>query len=132
MREVAGAAVAVAPDGALSVDPSEAVETVVSRFVDPWMRFFLRYDPSPALRELRVPVLALLGSLDVQASAAVNAPAIESALAENPNSTVIALDNLNHLFQTARTGAISEYESLNEPFADEVIDLIARWINDKV
>jgi hypothetical protein len=50
---------------------------------------------------------------------------------KNPDATVITLAELNHLFQRAETGAISEYESLNETFAPEAIDLIAKWINNR-
>ncbi len=32
----------------------------------PWFRFFLAYEPAPSLREMRIPVLALNGSLDLQ------------------------------------------------------------------
>ena len=30
---------------------------------------------------------------------------------------------------TANTGAVSEYESLDDPFAHEAIELIADWIS---
>lgn len=57
-------------------------EPFVVAFTDPWMRFFLAYDPAPALTDLGVPVLALIGSLDVQVSAEENIPALEAALAD--------------------------------------------------
>ncbi len=34
--------------------------------LSPWLRYFLTYDPTTALREVRCPVLAINGSLDLQ------------------------------------------------------------------
>ena len=45
------------------------VEAAVNTMVSPWYRWFLRYDPAPALRATRVPVLALNGGLDLQVPA---------------------------------------------------------------
>jgi pimeloyl-ACP methyl ester carboxylesterase len=109
------------------LDPS-LVDTFVEVFADPWMRFFLAYDPAPALTALDVPVLALIGSLDLQVSAEENIPALEDALAENPAATVRELDGLNHLLQTATTGAVSEYAQIEETFAPAAIDVVATWI----
>ena len=36
------------------------------------MRYFVRYDPAPTLRKVRVPVLALNGTLDLQVPYAQN------------------------------------------------------------
>ena len=128
MREVADAAIASAPPGAVPDDASGVVEATIAAFTDPWMRFFLAYDPAPALADLQQPVLVLFGGLDVQVAADVNASAAEAALANNPDASVAILDGLNHLFQPATTGALSEYGTLGQPFPAETITLIADWI----
>jgi len=51
----------------------------------PWIRFFLSYDPAPALRKVTCPVLALNGEKDVQVPPKVNLPAIRRALEEGGN-----------------------------------------------
>lgn len=132
VRAITEAAFAAPPPGVVPTDPSELsdqIEQNVFVFALPWMRYFIGYDPAPALRELSVPVLAVQGSMDVQAVADVNIPATEQALADNPDATVVVLDGLNHIFQEANTGAVSEYESLDDPFADEAIELVADWIS---
>jgi pimeloyl-ACP methyl ester carboxylesterase len=132
VRAITEAAFAAPPPGVVPTDPSELsdqIEQNVFVFALPWMRYFIGYDPAPALRDLSVPVLAVQGSLDVQAVADVNIPATEQALADNPDATVVVLDGLNHIYQEANTGAVSEYESLDDPFADEAIELIADWIS---
>ncbi len=109
------------------LDPS-LTEQFVAAFTDPWMRFFLAYDPAPALNDLDVPALALIGSLDLQVSAEENIPALETALSANSEATVSELEGLNHLFQTAETGAVSEYGRIEETFSPAALDLITNWI----
>ena len=100
------------------------------QFESPWMRFFATYDPAPALRRVRVPVLALNGSLDLQVLASLNLPILRQALAEagNARSLVSELPGLNHLFQHAMTGAPAEYGAITETIAPEVLSQITGWI----
>ena len=128
IRAIVSAALENPPaDVAQTVDPS-MTEQFVTAFTDPWMRYFLAYDPAPALEDLDIPALALIGSLDVQVSAEENIPALESAFDANGRATVSELEGLNHLFQKAETGAVSEYARIEETFSAEAIDLITAWI----
>jgi hypothetical protein len=96
----------------------------------PWFRYFLGYDPRPALRRLTVPTLALNGSLDVQVPAKENLAAIDSALraAGNRDYRVQELPQLNHLFQTARTGSPGEYATIDETMSPAALEAVASWI----
>ncbi|HEX2208188.1 MAG TPA: alpha/beta fold hydrolase [Longimicrobium sp.] len=98
----------------------------------PWWRFFLRYDPAATLRRVRVPVLALNGSLDVQVIADENLAGIRQALTGNPDATVEKMEGLNHLFQTARTGGPAEYGQIEETIAPAVLQRIGDWILERV
>jgi uncharacterized protein len=100
----------------------------------PWLRFFLTHDPREVLREVRVPVLALNGELDLQVPSAENLREIEAALEEagNPDVTVRELPGLNHLFQTARTGSPAEYGEIEETMSPEAMEAVARWILERV
>ena len=44
----------------------EAVNAAVKQLTSPWFRFFVAYDPIPALEKVTCPVLALDGSKDLQ------------------------------------------------------------------
>ena len=128
IRTIVSAALENPPVGATeTLDPS-MTEQFVTAFTDPWMRYFLAYHPAPALEDLDIPALALIGGLDVQVSAEENIPALESALDANGDATVSELEGLNHLFQNAETGAVSEYARIEETFSLEAIDLITAWI----
>jgi pimeloyl-ACP methyl ester carboxylesterase len=96
----------------------------------PWFRYFISYDPAPALRMVKCPVLAINGSLDLQVPPAQNLPAIRKALEEagNKHVEVDELPGLNHLFQTAKTGAPSEYAQIEETISPVALDKMASWI----
>lgn len=128
IREVMEAAAADVPLGYEQLMSDAAIEETASAFTDPWLRYFLAYNPQPALEALAIPVLALIGDLDLQVSAEFNIPALEAALAGNSDATVTELDGLNHLFQTATTGAISEYGKIEETFAPAAMELVSDWI----
>jgi hypothetical protein len=82
------------------------------------------------LRQLRIPVLALLAERDLQVPAAGNAAGIESALrsAGNRDFVVRVMPGLNHLFQHAATGLVSEYSEIEETISPEVLEIVAGWI----
>lgn len=107
-----------------------AIETQANLMVSPWFRFFLTYDPRSALMKVRCPVLAINGEKDLQVPAKENLDAIRLALEAggNKDHTVLALPKLNHLFQTCRTGAISEYAQIEETMAPVAMDTISKWI----
>ena len=90
---------------------------------------FLKSDPAASIRSVRAPVLALFGEKDVQVAAGENQKEILKALTEGGNSKVQAsiLPGLNHLFQTAQTGAIGEYGTIEETFAPAALEMIGNW-----
>ena len=135
LREVVVEQLAASPETAqLS---GEALETAVSAAIEsnlsPWFRFFIRYDPRPALGGLAVPTLALFGGKDTQVDANQNQSAMEAALAASGNQdvTIRRFADMNHLFQTARTGSPAEYARIEETMAPEVLGLIGSWIAER-
>lgn len=108
----------------------EAIEQGIRISTTPWFRSLVRIDPADYLREIRVPVLALFGGRDVQVAAEENAEALRRALAAAGNSDVDVriLPGLNHLFQTAGTGGVEEYGTIEETVAPAVLDAIGGWI----
>jgi uncharacterized protein len=108
-------------------------EALVKQFksmTNAWFRNFVTYDPRPVLKQVRCPVLAVIGSLDLQVPARQNLPAISEALKAggNKDHTVLELAGLNHLLQTARTGSPLEYAQIEETMSPKALELIADWI----
>lgn len=108
--------------------PAGRAQMMVKGLATPWMHFFLRHEPAAALHALRQPVLVLNGELDMQVPSEMDLSAIRIALTGNPRALVKELPKLNHLFQTARTGAGAEYGVIEETMAPLALDTISDWI----
>ncbi|HEY1124639.1 MAG TPA: alpha/beta fold hydrolase [Sphingobium sp.] len=104
-------------------------QLILAQVGNPWFRYFLQYDPAPNLRAIKVPVLALNGSLDRQVPPKENLAAIKAALKDNKDVTIVELPGLNHLFQTAKTGGVGEYDRIEETVAPVALEQMASWIN---
>lgn len=109
-------------------------EKAFLRMANPWMIAFLNYDPRPALRKVRCPVLALNGELDLQVTVKENLSAIGDALKAGNNARVklVELPGLNHLFQHSKTGDPGEYGNIEETFAIEAMNIMADWIKNEI
>ena len=109
----------------------QEVEDGISQMTSPWMRFFLFYDPATALAQVTCPVLALNGTKDLQVDANQNLSAIEAVKSSTGNDiTIVKLEGLNHLFQPAITGAISEYSQIETTFDPEALQIMGEWIKE--
>ncbi|MEJ6010359.1 alpha/beta hydrolase family protein [Novosphingobium aquae] len=112
--------------------PADAPASILTaRLGGPWFRYFLNYDPVPNLARITVPVLAINGALDRQVPAGDNLAAIRKATAANKDVTIVELPGLNHLFQTAKTGGIGEYQMIEESFAPAALDLMTAWLQKR-
>jgi uncharacterized protein len=114
-------------------DKAEAkknADQVIGQIANPWFAAFLALDPAAYLARVRVPVLSLNGTKDLQVPADANLVAIEAALksAGNTRYRLLKLDGLNHLFQHATTGLLAEYGQITETFAPEALSAIRDWI----
>lgn len=108
--------------------PPEAIGPQIDAFASPYMRKILAYDPAPILSQMKMPVLAITGSKDLQVPPGMNLPAMKTIMKENKDLTTVEVPDLNHMFQTAKTGSPSEYAEIEETFAPAALDIIADWM----
>jgi hypothetical protein len=96
----------------------------------PWVKFFIKHDPTQDWEKVKCPVLALNGTKDTQVDANLHLPVIEKALktAKNKHYKIIKLEGLNHLFQHANTGLLDEYAKIKEDFAPEALQIMGNWL----
>lgn len=90
----------------------------------PWLDCFLTINPELLLAKVKCPTLALNGDKDTQVNATRNLATIGTQVAQ---AEVHTLPGLNHLFQHAQNGDTSEYGSLTETIASEVLDMIVEF-----
>jgi pimeloyl-ACP methyl ester carboxylesterase len=111
----------------------KAVQAQVDTLNSPWYKFFISYDPAPALTKLKIPVLALFGGKDLQVAAAPNEQAVKAALAQGGNTrgTTKVYPDANHLFQPATTGSVDEYAKL-KTFVPGLLDDMVAWIKGTI
>ena len=91
------------------------------------MRHFLSLDVSKDLGKITCPVLALNGKKDLQVDCEANLGTIAKNV-KSPHE-IAAFDDLNHLFQHCQTGAVTEYQQIEETISPEVLKKITEWIN---
>ncbi|HET7871013.1 MAG TPA: prolyl oligopeptidase family serine peptidase, partial [Terriglobales bacterium] len=110
--------------------PEGQAGAAIQRLNSHWMRYFVQYDPAPALRKVKCPVLVINGEKDLQVPPAQNLPVIRKALEEGGNKhfEVVELPGLNHLFQTAKTGSPNEYAQIEETMSPVALEKIATWL----
>jgi dienelactone hydrolase len=110
--------------------PEAQAAMQIRQATSPWFRYFLTYDPAIALQKVKCPVLALIGGKDLQVPASQNLEPIRKALAAggNHHADVEELPGLNHLFQTAKTGSLTEYGKIEETIAPLALTKISSWV----
>jgi pimeloyl-ACP methyl ester carboxylesterase len=135
LREILNeAAKGMTADEKAKIGFSEAmIDTQIKQVLTPWFRYFIAYDPAVELNRLHCPVLALWGEKDLQVPPKENMPLVEQALrkAGNEKAVLKVLPGLNHLFQTANTGSVSEYVQIEETFSPAALTVIGDWIAER-
>ena len=101
-------------------------EAFIGSLLSPGLRSLLAYDPAADVEALRTPTLALFGGKDFQVPADLNADALQAL--DGRDVTVVIVEDANHLFQTAETGALGEYGQIEETIAPETLQMVVSWI----
>ncbi len=110
--------------------PENQKTALVNQLSSPWMIDFIRLDPAVYLEKVRCPILAINGSKDLQVPSKENLQIIENIKKNSKNAKIEIreLENLNHLFQECKTGAISEYRTIEQTISPLALEVISNWI----
>ena len=109
---------------------SAEVDAIAKQLQSNWMKYFIVHDPAEDWRQTRCHVLAVFGEKDLQVPAKQNAPVMASLLANRPRGkyAILEYESLNHLMQHAETGNVSEYSTIEETIAEDVLEQMLQFI----
>jgi len=108
---------------------SASLDNSVNQLLSPSFRYFMKIQPDRFLQKINVPVFAAFGGLDVQVDADQNIFGLQTNLKRHKDHKIMEYPSLNHLFQTASTGAVDEYAKIEETFSPQVMKDIVEWIH---
>jgi hypothetical protein len=113
-------------DSALA-QAAQSADSMAARV--PWMKFFLEYDPTPAARRVKTPVLILQGRTDRQVPPA-EADRLAAAFRAGGNRavTVRFFPATNHLFVADSVGSFEYAKLPSLKVRPEVLGAVADWL----
>jgi dienelactone hydrolase len=127
---------AIAQAPGLSATQRDSLRRIVPGALDSlerdtgWIGFYLKYNPLPTAKKVRVPVLILQGTTDQQVTPE-QASILEAAFKTGGNTDVtrVMFNDRNHLFLRDPVGAFSGYSKLPSGAVDgEVLGTLADWL----
>lgn len=108
--------------------PSE-LNALFRSSIQPYMISWLRYDPAKEITKLRIPLLIVQGTTDIQATLGD-----AKRLADNnPAAKLLLIDGMNHVLKTVpneREKQVSSYSDPTLPVAPDLINAIAKFVNE--
>lgn len=100
---------------------------------DSWLNYFINYDPTYTISQIKIPVMAINGSNDMQVISASNLNAIKKILInKNKKNLFKEYVGLNHLFQHCQRSNSLDYYNIEETCSEEVLQDIVDWIKNLI
>ncbi len=122
----------------IGVDPETEegganIDGFIAHMDDPWMRYFLMYDPTSDLHNLTMPVFAVYGSHDQQTIPALNAPNLLEGLLESGNSNFVLklMPDQDHFFLRKPGAPVGEHTYQEMVLSEELMKEIIHWIQNR-
>lgn len=117
---------------ALGVSAEEATYYAAT-YLEHTMHDILAQDPTPNLRRLKMPMLAITGEQDTETPAATQMPALQTQLklAGNQHLTTVVVPQVNHFFQTNVPGQEKSVFDNPETFSPAVLQPLLQWLTQQ-
>ena len=90
---------------------SPYLESIFRASVQPYMKSWMQFDPAEELAKLEIPVLLVNGNYDLQVDV-VDAELLQQA---SPDSQLVILDKMNHIFRKIEGESLENTKAYNEP-----------------
>ena len=119
--------IAILRSGRTISDPPRQLASLFRPSIQPYLISWFAYDPLAALAAVRVPVLILQGTTDLQVD-----PADARALAAaQPAATLVLLPGVNHVLKAApaeRAANLATYADPDLPLAPQVLPTVIEFV----
>jgi len=95
--------------------------------VQPYMISWLKYDPSAEIKKLKIPVLLIQGTTDIQ----VSVDDVKILAAAKPDSRFLVIDNMNHILKESeadRQKNLATYSNPELPLKSGLLENIVDFI----
>jgi pimeloyl-ACP methyl ester carboxylesterase len=112
---------------------AQDVDNYAPAHLEHMMHDLLVQDPTPYLRKMKMPVLAITGALDTETPAASQLPALQAQLklAGNQHVTTAVVPQVNHFFQTNAPGQEKSLFDNPETFSPVELRLLTQWLTQQ-
>ncbi len=101
------------------------LESVFRPSVQPFMKSWMKYEPTEVISTLEMPILIINGSFDIQVDT-TEAQLLKEA---NPNAQLVILDRMNHVFRKIEGDNLENTKAYNEPNRPLHSELISVLVN---
>jgi pimeloyl-ACP methyl ester carboxylesterase len=112
---------------------AEEVTYYAPTYLEHTIHDILAQDPTPSLRQLKMPVLAITGDQDTETPAATQLPALQAQLklAGNQRVTTAVVPQVNHFFQTNAPGQEKSLFDNPETFSPAELQILTQWLTQQ-
>ena len=113
--------------GQLVSDVSPMLAALFRPSVQPYLISWFKYDPQNEIKKLKIPVLIVQGTSDIQ----VSVDDAQRLAAANPQAKLVLIEHMNHIFRTVdgdRQANIATYTDASLPIAGKLPEYIADFI----
>jgi len=109
---------------------SPMLEAVFRPSVQPFMASWMKYNPSEEISKLKIPVLVVNGTSDIQ----VSEEQAQKLAVANENSELAILDQMNHIFRKIETKDrlvnSKSYNEPNLPLHPELVSILTEFVKE--
>ncbi len=101
------------------------LQSIFRPSVQPFMRSWMKYNPTVEIAKLEIPILIINGSFDIQ----VDTTEAELLKEANPKAELVILDKMNHVFRKIEGDNLENTKAYNEPNRPLHPELISVLVN---
>lgn len=106
---------------------NQMLASIFRESVQPYMISWIKYDPIAEIKKLKIPVLILNGTKDIQ----VGVPDAELLKAAKPDAQLVIIENMNHVLKTIEKDEdnMPSYDKPELPVTPQLVSAVNQFLN---